>query len=146
MKFKGVIFGWDNTLYSQEHKIIYPYTKQVLNNLKKDFTIGLVSDTKGRESLEEGLTEIINNLKEPFEYFNSIIVDKHRSMIHYLEIMRNLEIHPSETMVVDSSESVIEAVQGAGCYTTHISRNPRVTIKPTYRVKDITPLPIILRY
>lgn len=93
---KAIIFDWMGTLY-EKNKGLYPYSEEVLKNLKQGCKLGLVSIAKS--GLEKRKQELESSGIMP--YFDSVIVDISKTAEHYLRCMREMGTTPETTAIVD---------------------------------------------
>lgn len=114
IKIEGIIFDWIGTLAINSKDGLFPYSKNVIERLSKNYKLSLISiagfgvDKRKREIEDSGL----------LSYFNHILIDTEKTEEQYLECMRKMETIPETTLVVDDrTVRGIAIGNRLGCFT-----------------------------
>ena len=143
---KAIIFDWTGTLY-ERNKGLFSFTKEVLDQLKPKYKLGMVSKSKNITTRRKRIeNSAIKN------YFYSILVVDKKTTKQFKQSMDELGVKPSETVIVgDRASRDIKPGNELGCKTVWIQIGDRSydspteeTGEPDYRIDSIKELLNIL--
>jgi len=148
-EIKAVIFDWFGTLINKETRSLFPYSKQVLQELKnRGYELSLISlaltkEKRLAEIKESGISH----------YFSNIFVGTVKNPEQYMQCINLMNSSPGLTAIVDDriSRSSIIIGNQLGCKTFLIDNGfyERMvpiaeTGEPTYKIKSVEDLLNIL--
>ena len=146
-KIEAIIFDWIGTLYQFGGKGLFPYSERVLKELKPKYKLAVISKAVSN-NVENRMCQI-NEIKQ---YFKVIIADVDKTPEQFSECMRQLEVKPENTLVVD--DRTVRGIQignQLGCQTAWIMQGKysseipnEETGEPTYKINSIEDLLKIL--
>jgi putative hydrolase of the HAD superfamily len=130
---QAIIFDWVGTLY-QRKTGLFPEVKEVLENLEKNYKLGLVSKgDKPLKRLEEIEQTGIAN------YFSSIVLAKRKTPKEFRKCLGELEINPENALVVgDRTRREIKIGNQLGCKTFWICKGEYSLEVPTEKTGQPT--------
>ncbi|MBW3014502.1 HAD hydrolase-like protein [Candidatus Woesearchaeota archaeon] len=124
---KGIIFDWIGTLHERD-KGLYPDAMRVVKELKKRYTLGLV--TLSGKDKEQRTFEI--STSGVMKHLECILIVKEKTPEEYLECMAEMRTTPETTAIVDDRTiRGIKVGNKLGCQTYWIKRGDYAHETPT---------------
>ncbi len=123
---EGILFDWVGTLY-ERNKGPYSDANRALKELKKKYTLGLVTLSKNRSqrTLQIGTSGLM-------PYFRCVLIVEQKTPEKLLECMEEMGTTPETTAIVD--DRTIRGIQAGneiGCPTYWIRRGDYAHETPT---------------
>jgi len=111
-----IIFDFNKTLYNPISKELFEGVKEILNLLKSDFILILISMNKEmRDKLAKNLIG---------EFFNEMVFTKEKTILNYESILKKYNIKNSDcTIIGDCLSDEILIGKQLFCKTIHINPN-----------------------
>ena len=143
---KAIIFDWTGVLY-ERHKGLFSFTKEVLDQLKPKYKLGIVSKSKNiimrRRTIENSTIK---------NYFDFILVATKKTTKEFEQSLKELGVKPSQAIIIGNRASrEIKPGNELGCKTVWIQKGDgsydspnQETGEPDYRFDSIKELLNIL--
>lgn len=155
VKLEAVIFDWNETLADKSKGKIFPWSERVLQHLlARGYKMGLISLAKTGDTREKRIANREIEIKGSGlkDYFTHVLVEEVKTPEQFVECMRQLNVRPESTLVVD--DRTVRGIQignQLGCQTAWVQRGeysgevPNAeTGEPTYRINSVEDLLAIL--
>ena len=94
-----IIFDWTGTLY-ERHKGLFDFTKEVLDELKTKYKLGILSKSKNIEKRKKKIED-----SEISNYFSLIKVVSQKNAETLKKFMDEMKTKPAQTVIVGDRAS-----------------------------------------
>lgn len=145
-KINAIIFDWAGTLY-EKNKGLFPYSEKILQKLKPKYKLAVIS-----KAVSDSIETRLKQINEIGNYFDVIIADVNKTPKHYLDCMKEMDVKPENTLIVDDRTlRGIKLGNHLGCQTYWIKNGEysheipnKKTGKPTKTINSVEDLLKIL--
>jgi len=126
-----IIFDWTGTL-SERHKGPFDFTKEVLDELKTKYKLGIISKSKNIEKRKKKIED-----SKVSNYFFLIKVVRKKNAETLKKFMDEMKTKPAQTIIVgDRASRDIGPGNVLGCKTIWIQKGDRSYDKPNEKTGE----------